>query len=370
MGTLYDYLKWRGDLSFEEVSVNDVDSLIFALLSYIDFKWIVPPDHQGSSIPIQAAANSFFARHPNPKEINMGVLLPKGLIMLLRAVKDTKRFRNVEMRAHVNIIDPKIETQFSATTFLITKKSMLVAYRGTDDTLIGWKEDLNMSFLPVVPAQRYAAEYLSDAAREFSGEVRVTGHSKGGNLSVYAAVQAEPAVKKKIKQVWSHDGPGFIPGFLHTTEYLKLRPLIRSFVPQAAFVGILLEHEDHYAVVKSRQTGLFQHDALSWSVQGGSFITVKETTKRSQKNDQNLNNWIRQMTPKQREQFVESLYQIFSADNATTLTDLVSFRKNKWLQKSGDLDPHVKKTVLKMLALYLESNKSNLLTGVFAKKKN
>ncbi|MBQ9805909.1 MAG: DUF2974 domain-containing protein [Clostridia bacterium] len=368
MGTLYDYLKWRGDISFEEVPVNDVDSLIFSQLSYIDYKWIVPPAHQGSSIPIQAAANSFFAKHPNPKDIYMGVLLPKGLITLLKAVKDTRRFRNVEMRAYVNVIDTKKETQFSATTFLINPNSMMIAYRGTDDTLVGWKEDLNMSFLPVVPAQRYAAQYLNEAAQNFSGEIRITGHSKGGNLAVYAAVHSNPSVKKMIKRVWCLDGPGFNQGFLHSAEYLKLRPLIRSFVPQAAFVGILLDHEDNYTVVKSRQTGVFQHDALSWSVLGSSLVTVKETTKRSQRNDQNLNNWIGQMTPKQREQFVEALYQIFSSDNATTLTDLVSFRKNKWLQKSAGLDPHVKKTVLRTLALYMESQKGGLLSSVFKKK--
>ena len=369
MGTLYDYLKWRGDISFSQVPVNDVDNLIFSLISYIDFKWIVPPEHQGSSIPIQAAANSFFAKHPNQKDISMGVLLPKGLITLLRAVKDTRRFRNVEMRAYVNIIDAKEEVQFSATTFLIGKSSMVVAYRGTDDTLVGWKENLNMSFLPVVPAQRYAAQYLNNAAKNFTGEIRVTGHSKGGNLSVYAAVNAEPSVKKMIKQVWSNDGPGFTQGFLQNPEYLKMRPKIKTLVPQASLVGMLLEHEDNYLVVKSRQTGVFQHDGLSWSVQGGSFITVKETTKGSRKTDQNLNNWIKQMTPQQREQFVEALYQLICSGNASTLSDLVSLRKTIWFQKSAGLDPHVKKTILKTLSLYMEANNQTLLSSVFTKKK-
>lgn len=369
MGTLYDYLKWRGDISFAEVPVNDVDSLIFSLISYIDFKWIVPPSHQGTAIPIQAAANSFFAKHPNQKDISMGVLLPKGLITLLRTVKDTRRFRNVEMRAYVNIIDTREETQFSATTFIIDQKNMVVAYRGTDDTLVGWKENLNMSFLPVVPAQRYAAKYLNEAAKDFAGEILVTGHSKGGNLSVYAAVYADPNIKRKIKQVWSHDGPGFTKGFLQNPEYLKIRPRIRTLVPQASLVGMLLEHEDNYLVVKSRQTGAFQHDGLTWSVQGGSFITLKETTKGSRRTDQSLNNWITQMNPKQREQFVEALYQLLCIDNAATLTDFISVRKANLLRKSASLDPHVKKTLFKTLSLYFEANKESLLPTVFTKKK-
>jgi len=227
-----------------------------------------------------------------------------------------------------------------------------------------------MSFLPVVPAQKCATEYLNEAAASFTGEIRVTGHSKGGNLAVFAAVHADPDVKARIKKVWSNDGPGFSYGFLHSPEYLQMRPLIKTLVPQSSLVGMLLEHEDNYTVVKSRQPGLFQHDGLTWSVLGGSFITLKETTKGSQKTDQSLNNWIRQMTPEQREQFVEALYQVFRSDNATTLTDLVSFRQNKWLSKTSDLDPHVKKTILKTLALYLEANKSNLLASVFSKKKN
>jgi len=370
VGTLYDYLKWRGDLTFSEVPINDVDSLIFSLISYLDFKGIVPDKHSEASIPIKAAANTFFAKHPNPKKISLGVLVPKGLITLFRAVKSTRRFRNVEMKAHVNLINQKTEMQFSATTFVINQENIVVAFRGTDDSLVGWKENFNMSFLPVVPAQQYATRYLNAAAKKLDGNVYVTGHSKGGNLSVYAAVHADATVKHKIRKVWSNDGPGYQKGFLNDPKYLEMRPLIKTLVPQASLVGMLLEHEDNYTVVKSRQVGAFQHDGLTWSVMGGSFITVKETTKGSKHTDKTLNTWIEQMSPTQREQFVESLYQILCADNATTLTDLVSFRKNKWLQKSANLDPHVKKTIMKTLGLLFEANKSNLLGGLLKKENN
>ena len=367
MGTLYDYLKWRGDLTFSEVPINDVDNLIFSLISYLDFKGIVPGKHSETPIPIKSAANTFFAKHPDPKEVSMGVLVPKGIVTLFLALKNTRRFRNVEMRGYVNIIDLKKETQFSATTFLLNPDNMVVAFRGTDDSLVGWKENFNMSFLPIVPAQQYAARYLNAAAKNFCGNVFVTGHSKGGNLAVYAAVHANATVKQRIRKVWSNDGPGFQKGFLQDAKYLEMRPLIKTLVPQASLVGMLLEHEDNYTVVKSRQVGAFQHDGLSWGVMGGSFITVKDTTRGSKHTDKTMNAWIQQMTPEQREQFVESLYQILCADNATTLTDLFSFRKNKWLQKSANLDPHVKKTLFKMLGLLLETNKTNLINGLLKK---
>ena len=176
MGTLFDYIKWRGDLSFSEAPLNDVDSLIFSLISYIDFKGIVPEGCQGA-VPIKAAANTFFARNPDYKKYSMGLIVPKEIIKLFRDLKDTKRFRNVNMTSHVNEINTEKEIQFSATVFQPDSKSAVIAYRGTDDTLVGWKEDFNMSFLPVVPAQLAAVDYLHRVAREFKGDLYITGHS-------------------------------------------------------------------------------------------------------------------------------------------------------------------------------------------------
>ena len=369
MGSLYDYLKWRGDLSFSEAPINDVDSLIFSLISYIDLKDIVPSTVQERGVPLKAAANAFFAKHPNTRKLSLGVIVPKGIVTLFRAVKDTRRFRNVEIFAYVNEIDLKKQMQFSAMTFLIQKDSMLVSYRGTDDTLVGWKENLNMSFLPVVPSQIHATSYLNRVANDFAGEVRITGHSKGGNLAVYAAVHANVEVKKKIKKIWSNDGPGFQSGFLNHPAYIQMRPLIKTLVPQASLVGMLLEHEEDYTVVKSRQAGVFQHDGLSWSVMGGSFICLKATSHGSQRTDHTINDWIKQMSPAQREQFVEALYQVLCSDNATTLTDLVSLKnKNRWIQKSAMLDPHVKKTIVKTLNVLFETNKKYIMDDIFIKK--
>lgn len=368
MGTLFDYLNWRGDLSFNEAPLNEVDSLIFSLLSYVDLKGIVSEDHAGATVPIKAAANAFFARNPDPKKISLGVMVPKEIIKLFRAVKTTKRFRNVEMRAHVNIIDTQKQMQFSATTFLPVDGTMLVAYRGTDDTIIGWKENFNMSFLPVVPAQLAACEYLNQAADCFNGKIRVTGHSKGGNLSVYAAMHCRSDVKARLLRVWSNDGPGFGEGTLNDPDYIAIRPIVTSLVPQTSVVGMLLEHDENYTVVKSRQAGVFQHDGFTWNVMGGSFVHLQQVTNECKRIDRTLNEWVRKMTPEQREQFVESLYQLLSSDNAATLTDLVSITKNRWIQKSSTLDPHVKQTIQKTLAVLLELNTQNLLNDWFPKK--
>ncbi len=370
MGTLFDYVKWRGDLSFSEAPFNEVDSLIFSILSYIDFQGIVGEDHCGTRVPIKAAANSYFARNPNIKKISVGLIVPKDIIKLFRALKDTRRFRNVEMRAYVNQIDQEKQMQFSAITFFPEDGTVVVAYRGTDDTIIGWKENFNMSFLPVVPAQTAAAEYLELAAKANAGcEIRVTGHSKGGNLAVYAAVNCSTQVKQRLVNVWSNDGPGFNKKILEDEDYIDLRPIIKSFVPENAVVGMLLEHDENYTVVKSRQKGVAQHDGLSWEVMGGSFVHLKEVSNESKRLDRVLKEWIREMTPEQLEQFTEALFQVISVDNALTLTELVSL-KNKWLLKGKELDPHVHKTIQKTISGLISLNTKNLISDIFPSKNN
>ncbi len=367
MGTLFDYIKWRGDLSFSEAPFNDVDSLIFSLISYINLKGIVPEWHDRDAVPIMSAANAYFAKNPNYKKISIGLIVPKEIVKLFRELKDTRRFRNVSMKAHVNVIDTASEIQFSATTFCLENGSNVIAYRGTDDTLVGWKEDFNMGFLTVVPAQLAAVEYLHQAAANCTGPLYLTGHSKGGNLSVYAAVHADPEVQERIVRVWNNDGPGFRKELLESDLYLKMRPRIRTFVPESAVVGMLLEHSETYFVVKSKQTGLLQHNGLNWGVMGGSFIRGEDVTKECKRIEKTLHEWINSMTEEQREMFIESIYQILSADNAMTLTDLVS-AQNKWLVKSVGVDPHVRKTVLKVLSTLISINAKNIFGEILPPK--
>lgn len=369
MGTLFDYVNWRGDLSFSESPLNDVDNLIFSLLSYLDFSGTVPEDHTGAAIPIKAAANSVLAKNPDMRKFSMGLIVPKEILLLCKAVKDTRRFANVEMRAFVNKIDTHREMQFSAITFFPGDGSIAVTYRGTDDTIVGWKENFNMSYLPVVPAQLEAVDYLNRMAAAFpDAPIYVSGHSKGGNLSVYAAVHCDEAIKPRIRRVWNNDGPGFKRDLLTTPEYLQMRPNIQTLLPESSVVGMLLKHEENYVVVKSKQTGLLQHNGLNWEVMGNSFIRLKTVTQESRHLDRDLNQWISMMTPEQCELFTDSLYKILSSDNALTLTELAS-AKNKWLKRSQNLDPLVHKTIRKTLSCLMNVSFRNRFGGLLPQKK-
>lgn len=351
MGTVYDYLTWRGDLTFRKVPFGEVDSLILSMLSYLDMKDIVPaPGREIEPPSVWAASKEYLERYPDPQKAKMGVLIPKDIVKMMRAMRTTKRFGTIKMTGFVNLIDPENELQFSAVTFLLGDGTAVVTYRGTDDTLVGWKEDMNMCFLPVVPAQVKALEYLESVAKTHAGKLILAGHSKGGNLAVYAAVHCDPAIRERITAVYSNDGPGFGKNILDDPDYVQIRPRICNLVPQSSVVGMLLEHDENYTVVKSRQkSGFLQHNGLSWEILGNSFVHLEDVNPESRKIDRTVNQWIRDMTPEQREEFAEAVYQLFSVDGAQTLTDLVAARK-KWFSHTKSLDPKVHDTIQKMLS--------------------
>lgn len=365
MGTVYDYLTWRGDLTFRAAPFCEVDSLILSMFSYLDMKDIVPAPEEESNITVWAASKAFLERHPDPKKSKMGVLIPKDILKMMRAMRSTKRFGTLKMSGFVNIIDTESELQFSAVTFLLNDGTAVVTYRGTDDTLVGWKEDMNMCFLPVVPAQIKAVEYLSAVAQKHQGKLILTGHSKGGNLAVYAAVHSDAAIRERITAVYSNDGPGFGKNILDDPDYIEMRPRINNLVPQSSIVGMLLEHDENFTVVKSRQkSGLLQHNGLSWEILGNSFIHLEDVTRDSRKLDRTVNQWIRDMTPKQREEFAEAVYQLFSVEGVQTLTDLVAARK-KWFSHTKNLDPKVHETIQKMLSELIGINKLGKIKDFF-----
>lgn len=369
MGSLFDYLNWRGDLSFSQSEMNEVDGLIFSLISYVDLWGIVSSTHENEkAVPLRAALNAFFAKYPDEKKYSFGVMMPKDFLPILKAVKESKRFRNVLVKAHVNQIDLGLEMQFSATTFLPQDGSAVIAFRGTDDTLVGWKENFNMSFMESIPAQRQALSYLEIASVYFDGAIRLAGHSKGGNLAVYSAVYCKESIQSRLQDVWSYDGPGFCNKILDDLRYLKVRPVIKTLIPQSSVVGILLEHGENYTVIKSRQKGLLQHDGLTWEVMGASFVHLETVTDDCRRLDSNINYFLQQMSLEQREQFADALYQLLSIDNALTLTDLLSM-KRRWLARGKTLDPQVYKTLRQTVGAFINVTAKNRIGGFLPKRK-
>ena len=320
--SLYDYLNWRGDLSFENVPLGEVDSLILSMLTYIDYTGLVPDGLSSKKPPVLLSVTKEFLRAQKGTIPNMGLIIPKETVTLLARTAKTARFGLIRPFAYVNKICDESQKQFSAISFLLASGDVFVAFRGTDDTLVGWKENFNMSFMSPVPSQKEAVEYLEYIAKTTTGNIMLGGHSKGGNLAVYAAVKASKDTQARIKAVYSNDAPGFDAEFISGEDYCSIKERIHTFVPQSSVVGMLLEHEESYTVVKSRSSGLLQHNGFSWEVMGGSFVKLDDVSEESKLIDRSIKSWLAEMPYEERAAVIDSLYEAISATNAKTLTDL------------------------------------------------
>ena len=363
MANILDYLDWRGDLSLKAAPFNEVDNLILAELSFIDYSGIVPEMAGRSAVTIAEAAQQYFARH-GTDQIDMGVLVPDAIVQLLQKAAKTRRFGGMRLVSYVSKTDLTREMQFAALTVELAPKLLYVAFRGTDDTLVGWKEDFNMSFLSPVPGQLEATYYLERVARHFSGcRLMVGGHSKGGNFAVYAAIHAKESVQKRILAVYNNDGPGFEGEVLGTAEHQRISDRIRTIVPEDDVVGMMMCHEERYSVVRSDQMGFMQHDGFSWQVLGDSFVHLSEIGFGGRLVDQTLKAFAEKLTREERERFVDALYEILTAGDAKTLTDL---QKGSWkmagtLLKTGyELDEESRKMVNYTLRLLLSEGVKSL----------
>ena len=325
---LFDYLSWRGDLSFDTVPLCEVDSLILSILTYIDFGDFVSEKLSfEKKPPVLLTVTKDFLRAQNGAIPSMGLIIPKETVTLLARAAKTPRFGLIRPFGYVNRICDEEQKQFSAISFALGEKDTFVAFRGTDDTLVGWKENFNMSFMHPVPAQREAVAYLEAVAAATEGNIYLGGHSKGGNLAVFAATKASESVRARIVAVYNNDGPGFDADFIHGEDYTAIKDRIYTFVPQSSVVGMLLEHEESYTVVKSRLSGLLQHNGFSWEVMGKGFIRLDSICEESKLIDSSLREWLEEMSAEERESVVDSLYEALSAQGAKTLSDLGADKK-------------------------------------------
>ena len=322
MANIMDYLDWRGDLPLTVSPFNEVDGLILAELSFINFEGIVPPPELGRGVPLRDAAGPYFARH-NGQEIDMGVLVPGRIPDLMCRMAHSVRFGGMLLNGYCELMDDAREQQFAALTVELGDSSIYLSYRGTDDTIVGWKEDLNMGYLEVIPSQTRALEYLGRMTRQYpDAKLRIGGHSKGGNLSVYAAVKAPAAVQDRIVQVYNNDGPGFAKPLVGTPEHTRVADRILTVVPQSSVVGQLLEHEQNVEIVRSDAEGMLQHDGFSWQVVSDHFIHLDGFSREGKVIDETLESWEGSLSPKQREAFADALYTVLTASGAKTLSDL------------------------------------------------
>ncbi len=362
MTNVLDYLKWRGDLSFQQDPPNQVDALIFSALIYLRLgqEAVSTPD----GITLQEAAEEFFSLKDYESRAR-----GKNDLLLFQAAAECVRFRSCRLVLFREEFIPEEDTQFAAGTFLLSDGSMMLAFRGTDNTLVGWKEDFSMSFRQAIPAQLLAQAYTHDVWTCKTAPMRLCGHSKGGNLAVFAAARSSPMIQKYILAVYNNDGPGFSQYMIGDPGYKAIVPRIRTFVPQSSIIGMIMEHEEPYTIVKSIQVGIMQHDLYSWEVLGTNFLPMEEITVDSRFLNRTIRNWLDSMDLAERSQMVDVLFGFLEAGDVTEASEIFHPKKLLAYVKALESDEETRKKIFAIFQdLLSAAKKARAELGVPDKK--
>ena len=363
MANVFDYIKWRGDLSFELSPLNEIDALIFCELSYIFYDGIVPEDSADGYVTLREAAEVFFERNAGRDEISLGEIVPKEIVTLLRNAAASPRFSEIPLAHFVNVIDDETVEQFSAISFFPTENTVFVAYRGTDDTITGWREDFRMAFLTPVPAQQRAEEYLLKASADAEG-IYLGGHSKGGNLALWAAMNSPDEVAERIEKVYNFDGPGFLDDVWEGELYERIANKISTVIPTGSVVGLLLKYDKHYRVTKSSAKNyLYQHDALTWEVEGTRFVCDEDVAPDVKRAHEIVGKWIYSMEPDERRAFIEGFFDILCSTGGKTVTDLAENR-SAVIKAFSSIEPETKQALLSGVKFFLGEGKSAITESI------
>ncbi len=318
MADMFDYLKWRGDVPFYIDPFNEVDGVVLAELAYADFDGILPDSFR--RVSVQEADEKYFEIHSREEALaskNHIVRSP----LLMDDMLSGRRFESMKLTKYENIINTDKDMQMSAVTFLLKDGSAYVAFRGTDNSVVGWKEDFNMSYLPETEGQRNAVRYLNEVGTRIKRPLRVGGHSKGGNFAVYASAFCDKRIQDRIIEVYTNDGPGFREEVMCEEGYQRILPKVVSIVPDTSIIGMLLTSEVDHRVVKSSEKGIMQHDAMSWQTERNRMVPAEQSAlgafiKSSQKD------WLSKIDDESRELFVNTLFSLLEATGMSTFREI------------------------------------------------
>ncbi len=335
MGNMLTYIEQYGDQGFDTLAFCEVDSLILAQAAYFVLDSYVSARHK-FNVTLRDIANL-----PD-KRITQDTTLPKENKRLLAAIGKSRRFGDVLLGCYCAETNPETELQFAAVTMRLAPRLHYIAFRGTDISIVGWKEDFNLSFSKNIPAQLAGAQYLKRTARYLRGHLILGGHSKGGNLAVYAAMQARHGIKKRITAIYNHDGPGFVPEVFASANYKSIQDRIYKTVPHCALVGLLLSNQSPYTVVASKSFPLLQHNPFTWEIKERKFVCLKKVDMFSRLANETMDAWLLELTVEERKAFIDALFDLLNATNAKTYPELLTSLKaniSPLRDKIKSLDP-------------------------------
>jgi len=349
MGNTIDYVGKNNEKRFSEEAFNEIDNLVLSQASYFQLEYIPGFNRELTFRDVAACEDTRVA--------GLGIL-EKDNRKLLSKLVESERFANVRLTNYATDTDPELEKQFSATTYLLDDGTAYIAFRGTDSTLVGWKEDFNLCYAAPIHAQTGALEYLQHAANRLDCPLRVGGHSKGGNLAVYASAHSPMDIQSRIMAVYCNDGPGMDEDTFASEGNQRIQQKIHSFVPQSSIIGMLLLHPENYTVVNSSGFSIMQHNPFYWQVEDNHFIVIDKLRRGSQYMDTLIKNWLRSVDEQERMVFINTFYSLLAATKAETLGQLAEGALKNGpavLAAVSSIDDKTRKIILQVFSALLNA---------------
>lgn len=242
----------------------------------------------------------------------------KMFLELLRRLEKSERFRNLKLMKYISTYHIEKEMQFAAITMDLGGGMLYIVYRGTDDSVVGIKEAINLCVMTQIPSHQEAVAYFEHIASTYMGyKFYFGGHSKGGNLAIFAAAYASSELKSRIERIYNVDGPGFRDVLSQNPDYISIANKIRTFVPESSLVGMLLEHETNYCVVQSTEKGFAQHYGFSWVVNGNSFSYLAHRSLKSLRMEYAIRQLLMKLPIEKRRYVIKILFSLIPEESKT-----------------------------------------------------
>lgn len=351
MGNLITYVQQYGAQTFEDKALTDIDVLVLTEIAYLPFDEIVPQSFDVTkAISLNQLGKEFEKIKEKEHEKNP-FMITEERIQLLELVSNSQRYKDIEVFGFINDIDDERTKQFAAVCYQWEEENRWIIFRGTDESLTGWKEDFMMTYSDLIPAQTDAIEYLKKQAETFFGTLNVSGHSKGGNLSLYASAMQNEAVQKRIGQIYCWDSPGVHRSILSTKGYQRVVSKAKRYIPQDSIVGLMLESQVPYHIIESQGSGISQHSALMWNIEEDRFVELTELTRNSQLTDQTFKQWIETVSDEDLKLFFDTFFEVFFEMGVETVNDVYyNFRNymQEFFKKAYQMDTEKREILLRV----------------------
>lgn len=373
MKNILNYINWRKDLSFKERAFNVVDALILAELSYVEWENIV----KDKPIRIGTACNQYLKMN-NEEEMSRKYAYSSKIPLLIEALQNTVRYNSIKMKNYESVFDVENEVQYAAITYVLPDGTLYVAYRGTDSSMIGWKEDMKMTYQDEIPSYHLAQEYLRNVFNDLEPETSffgfrskmvypklyVGGHSKGGNLAMNAGICVKE-MQEHITEILNFDGPGFRKSFYEKYDLSNILPKITTYLPESSIIGRLLDHKEKQVIFDAYESGLSQHDSFCWQVKVDGFELVDKFSKESDDTNVYVDQMLMSKPVEQRKIFIELVFSIFDKLDINSVNDLSEFGLKQGfngIKELSALSSDERKFILEVMHFLWIQTKSILFT--------